>query len=135
MFIYVVLCSLVLLIGCSKERAQHESNEESAKGEINVKTSSESSFAYDSMLKFENNIYVGTKEGIKNIGEQIGEVEVFSTNETDKSKNTTFSNRYPKGTKLYRVIGERVENVIAVQLGSNSYIKAYSLKFKAPGAK
>jgi hypothetical protein len=95
---------------------------------------SSGSFAYDSMINFNNNIYVGTTEEVKDIGKQIGKVEVYSTNETDET-NRTFSNKYQKGTKLYSVNGDKVENVIAVEIVSNSYIKAYNLNYKTPGIK
>jgi hypothetical protein len=56
-------------------------------------SSSQSSFAYDSIIKYYNQIYVGTKEKTDKISKKIGQIEVYSDKEVDDSKGI-FSNKY-----------------------------------------
>jgi hypothetical protein len=95
-------------------------------------SSSQSSFAYDSIIKYNNQIYVGSKEKTDKISKKIGQIEVYSDKEVDDSKGI-FSNKYKVGTNLYEVLDEKPENVIAVEVGIKNYIKAYNLNYKTPG--
>jgi hypothetical protein len=69
-------------------------------------------------------IYVISEEHVdpKQIGSRIGKVTTYSDSEGTYSGN--FSNRYPKGTEYYEIIGVEVYDAIAVKENEGLYIKA-----------
>lgn len=73
----------------------------------------------------DGNIYVISQEQVdpSQIGSsKIGEVTKYSDIEGTYSGN--FSNRYPKGTEYYEINGVEIKEAIAVQEGSELFIKA-----------
>lgn len=72
----------------------------------------------------DGNIYVITEEQVKPslIGSSIGKVTKYSDSEGTYSGN--FSNRYPKGTKYYEIIGVEIKDAIAVKENEEVYVKA-----------
>ncbi|WP_254639175.1 hypothetical protein [Cohnella sp. GbtcB17] len=81
------------------------------------------SWAY-SFVVYHGNIYVVTDERIKpsQVGEKIGKVTKYSDHEGTYSGH--FSNRYPKGTKYYRINGVQIRDAIAVREAGDVYVKA-----------
>jgi len=69
-------------------------------------------------------IYVITDERVEpnKIGPSIGKVTKYSDTEGTYSGN--FSNRYPKGTKYYEIIGVEINDAIAVKENEMLYVKA-----------
>lgn len=69
-------------------------------------------------------IYVITEERVEQsqIGSSIGKVTKYSDSEGTYSGN--FSNRYPKGTKYYEIIGVEINDAIAVKENEKLYVKA-----------
>jgi hypothetical protein len=69
-------------------------------------------------------IYVISEEHVdpKQIGLRIGMVSKYSDREGTYSGN--FSNRYPKGTEYYEIIGVEINDAIAVKENEGLYIKA-----------
>ncbi len=72
---------------------------------------------------YNKNVYVITDEKVKSelIGSMIGQVTKYSDREGTYSGN--FSNKYPKGTKYYEIIGSDVNEVIAVKEKNGTFIK------------
>lgn len=81
------------------------------------------SWAY-SFVVYHGNIYIVTDERIKpsQVGAKIGKVTKYSDNEGTYPGH--FSNRYPKGTKYYRINGVQIRDAIAVQEAEDVYVKA-----------
>lgn len=69
-------------------------------------------------------IYVISEEHVdpKQIGSRIGKVTTYSDQEGTYSGN--FSNRYPKGTEYFEIIGLDIMDAIAVKENEGLYIKA-----------
>ncbi|GED66955.1 hypothetical protein BRE01_06570 [Brevibacillus reuszeri] len=69
-------------------------------------------------------IYVISEEHVdpKQIGSKIGKVTSYSDQEGTYSGN--FSNRYPKGTEYFEIIGLERKDAIAVKEKEGVYIKA-----------
>jgi len=69
-------------------------------------------------------IYVITEERVEpnHIGSSIGKVTKYSDSEGTYSGN--FSNRYPKGTKYYEIVGVEIADAIAVKESDGGYVKA-----------
>ncbi|MGG1659342.1 hypothetical protein [Brevibacillus sp. NRS-1366] len=59
---------------------------------------------------------------LKQIGSKVGEVTKYSDQESTYSGN--FSNRYPKGTEYYEIIGNDLHEAIAVKENEGQFIKA-----------
>jgi len=72
----------------------------------------------------DRSIYVISEEQVdpKQIGSRIGKVTTYSDQEGTYSGN--FSNRYPKGTEYYEIIGLNIKDAIAVKEKEGRYIKA-----------
>jgi len=72
----------------------------------------------------DGSIYVISEEHVdpKQIGSRIGKVTTYSDQEGTYSGN--FSNRYPKGTEYYEIIGLDIKDAIAVKEEEGVYIKA-----------
>lgn len=72
----------------------------------------------------DGNIYVITEARVEpsQIGSRIGKVTKYSDSEGTYSGN--FSNRYPKGTKYYEIIGVEINDAIAVKEIEEVYVKA-----------
>lgn len=72
----------------------------------------------------DGNIYVISEEHLdsKQIGLKIGKVTRYSDREGTYSGN--FSNRYPKGTGYYEIIGVEKNKAIAIKDDKGLYIKA-----------
>ncbi|MBM7565017.1 hypothetical protein [Paenibacillus sacheonensis] len=86
-------------------------------------SSSSADWAYYFVI-FNDDIYEILHEEVnpEDIGEQIGEVNKYSDFEGIYSNG--FSNRYPEGTKLYRINGVKTSDSIAVGTGDDAYVKA-----------
>lgn len=69
-------------------------------------------------------IFVVSEEHLdpKQIGLKIGKVTKYSDQERTYSGN--FSNRYPKGTGYYEIIGVEINKAIAIKDEKGLYIKA-----------
>lgn len=72
----------------------------------------------------DGSIYVISVEHVdpKQIGSRIGKVTTYSDQEGTYSGN--FSNRYPKGTEYYEIIGLDIKDAIAVKENKGLFIKA-----------
>ena len=96
------LCILVILTGCSLGNTQ-------------------TSWAY-SFVVWDDYVYQISSEYVKEVGEEIGEVTVYSDREGTYTGN--FSNEYEKGTKYYSITGVSTEEAIAIKEEDGSYRKA-----------
>ncbi|MFC4306608.1 hypothetical protein [Cohnella boryungensis] len=85
--------------------------------------SASASWAYMFVVN-DGKIYVITEERVEpnQIGSSIGRVTKYSDSEGTYSGN--FSNRYPKGTKYYEIIGVGINDAIAVKENEGVYVKA-----------
>lgn len=75
-------------------------------------------------IVYNKNIYVITdmKVNAELIGSMLGQVTKYSDREGTYSGN--FSNKYPKGTKYYEIIGSDINKVIAVKGNNGTYTEA-----------
>jgi len=85
--------------------------------------SNSKSFVSEKEIQFQKVLYVGTKEKVDKVEENIGFIQTYSDTEAKSNKNS-FSNYYPKGTKLYKISNVSVKDAIAVEIKKNKYIKA-----------
>ncbi|WP_314589016.1 hypothetical protein [Paenibacillus terrigena] len=76
-------------------------------------TSSTNSWAYD-FIQWQDAAYRLTDEVVGRIGEPIGKVDNYSTDE-NASTNGVFSNAFPEGTPIYAINGESTEDAITIQ--------------------
>lgn len=95
-------------------------------------SSSSGSFASDKMIKLENEVYITSNETVTEdeLAEQIGEIEVSSTNERDQNEaNTVSSNTYKVGTRLFKMNNKNTKDMIAVEDPTSQYFIAYNNKY------
>lgn len=78
-----------------------------------VAQSSLQSWAY-SLVTWNGYVYKMTDEVVAEVGKQIGTIKNYSSNESSTIPNL-FSNKYPKGTKLFKIKNEGTDTSIAVQ--------------------
>lgn len=71
------------------------------------------------------NMYIKTSETVKIIGEQLGEVEHYSDDETDVQTDL-YSNFFPEGSQLFSIEGVSTASAIAVEQTNGSYLKLES---------
>ena len=85
--------------------------------------SASASWAYMFVVN-DGKTYVITEERVEpnQIGSSIGKVTKYSDSEGTYSGN--FSNRYPKGTIYYEIIGVEINDAIAVKENEGVYVKA-----------
>jgi hypothetical protein len=83
---------------------------------------------------YNKNVYVITDKKVNGelIGSMLGQVTKYSDREGTYSGN--FSNKYPKGTKYYEIIGSEVNKVIAVKEKNATFIEA-QYKGEYPGSR
>ncbi|TCZ80196.1 hypothetical protein E0485_04930 [Paenibacillus albiflavus] len=98
-----ILCSFLLISACS--------------------SSSNESFAFQAMIRWDGKIYVGTDEKITNVERKIGSIMYYSSDE-NKSDKERSSNFYKKGTSIYQINSIDVEQALAVEVESGVYVKA-----------
>ncbi|RED59402.1 hypothetical protein [Cohnella lupini] len=122
MKVLIVLASLclTLLSGCA---VQQTTRSATTSTEEAVATTSSASWAFDSFVVYNGNIYtVNTADKITEVGMGIGEVTYYSDKEGTYSGN--FSNKFPIGSKYYEIQNVDTEKSIAVQLENGSYVRA-----------
>ncbi|WP_152396210.1 hypothetical protein [Paenibacillus guangzhouensis] len=76
-------------------------------------TPSTNSWAFD-FIQWQDASYRLTNEVVERMGEPIGYVDNYSTDEL-ASTGGIFSNHFPKGTPIYAINGESTEDAITVQ--------------------
>ncbi|MCT2347245.1 hypothetical protein [Niallia taxi] len=113
-----LLIILGLISGCSQEKDNNNSVEETLKTE-------EASFPYP-IVKWNNQIYRITSTDVESIDEKIGEIENYSTNEQLETPDN-YSNFYDKGTTLWSIKDIKTADSIAIKAG-DSYVKASIVK-------
>lgn len=91
--IFLIACSSILLASCSFGN-------------------SNTSWAY-TFVGWEGNTYQLTSDYVDTVGEELGEITMYSDNEG--TYTGTFSNEYEKGTKLYAIPNIPTGDAIAVQ--------------------
>lgn len=96
------LCILGILTGCSLGNAQ-------------------TSWVY-SFVVWDDYVYQISSEYVKEIGEEIGEVTIYSDSEGTYTGN--FSNEYEKGAKYYSITGVSTDEAIAIKEDDGKYRKA-----------
>jgi hypothetical protein len=106
--IYILL-AIVFISGCGSQGS--------------AVSNSSADWAY-SFVIWNDDIYEILEEEAnpEEIGEEIGEVKQYSDFEGIYSNG--FSNKYPEGTKLYKVNGVKTSEYIAIKTGEEQYIKA-----------
>jgi hypothetical protein len=84
------------------------------------------SWAFD-VVTWENGVYKVTNETVtaNEMESEIGKIKKYSTNESDKLPNL-FSNKYKKGTKLFKVKNVETDDYIAVK-DDETYYKAVKM--------
>lgn len=86
------------------------------------------------MMKIKNEVYITSNETVTEdeLVEQIGEIEVSSTNERDLNEaNTVSSNTYKVGTRLFKMNNKDTKDMIAVEDSTSLYFIAYNNKYTA----
>lgn len=78
-------------------------------------------WAYE-FVKWNGEVYVMTDEIVSEIGEELGEVTMYS--DAEGSYDGNFSNRYEEGTKYFAITGISTEDAIAVRENGGTYRKA-----------
>jgi uncharacterized lipoprotein NlpE involved in copper resistance len=104
----------LFLMGCSMS-AQNNADKH------DVAQSSLQSWAYP-LVTWNGYAYKMTDEVVSEVGKQIGTIKNYSSNESSTIPNL-FSNKYPKGTKLYKIKNVGTDTSIAVQ-DNNVFYKA-----------
>lgn len=104
----LLLALMLLLVACS-----------------NSNPKSLQSWAYD-VVTWNNAVYKVTNEVTTEIESEIGTIKKHSTNESDNLPNL-FSNKYPKGTKLFKIKDVKTSSYIAV-LDNGIYYKANNIR-------
>ncbi|MEC0123689.1 hypothetical protein [Paenibacillus pabuli] len=112
LLLILIVSLILLLIGCSSSRE---------------------SFPSDKMINLKEEVYFTSNDIIseEELAEQIGEIEVSSTNERDHGDgNVISSNTYKVGTKLFKIKNENSIDMIAVEDSTEKYLIAYNTKYK-----
>ncbi|MEC0126686.1 hypothetical protein [Paenibacillus pabuli] len=102
--IVFMLTSMLFLVACSN----------SNHGELQ-------SWAFD-VVTWKNGVYKVTNETVTEVEEEIGIIKKHSTNENNDLPNL-FSNKYKKGTKLFKIKNFETTDYIAVK-DNDTYYKA-----------
>lgn len=89
---------------------------------------SAASWAY-AFVYYKSTNYVITKESVTDIGEKLGQIDHYSSQETDikEYKDDIFSNYYQKGTELYAIKGTDPASALAVKI-DGKYVKLVRAK-------
>lgn len=87
----------------------------------NAKQDDLHSWAFD-VVTWDHAVYKVTNDIVYEVEEQIGTIKKYSTNESDHLPNL-FSNKYKKGTKLFKIINIEAIESIAV-LKDDTLLKA-----------
>ncbi|ANY75470.1 hypothetical protein [Paenibacillus ihbetae] len=107
-----IISLIILLFGCS---------------------SSSGSFPSNKMIKLNKEIYITSNDSISKdkLADQIGEIEVSSTDVSDHDDDSIISsNSYEVGTKLFKIKNENSTDMIAVEDSTDKYLIAYNNKYK-----
>jgi hypothetical protein len=104
----------IFLMGCSTSAQNNVDKQD-------VAQSSLQSWAY-ALVTWNGYVYKMTDEVVSEVGKQIGTIKNYSSNESSTIPNL-FSNKYPKGTKLYKIKNVGTDTSIAVQ-DDNVFYKA-----------
>ncbi|MFD3258017.1 hypothetical protein ACE3MQ_05325 [Paenibacillus lentus] len=83
------------------------------------------SWAFD-VVTWNHEVYKITNEAVTEIDGEIGTIKKHSTNESSDLPNL-FSNKYKKGTKLFKIKNVETNNYIAVQ-DDSIYYKAEKME-------
>ena len=102
--IVFMLATMLFLAACSN----------SSHGELQ-------SWAFD-VVTWDNGVYKVTDEVVSEVGDEVGIIKKHSTNESSDLPNL-FSNKYKKGTKLFKIKNIETIDYIAV-LDNGTYYKA-----------
>ncbi|AQQ53122.1 hypothetical protein [Planococcus lenghuensis] len=78
-------------------------------------------WAYE-FVKWNDEVYVMTDEVVSEVGEELGEVTMYS--DAEGSYDGNFSNSYEEGTKYFAITGVSPEEAIAVREDGGTYRKA-----------
>jgi hypothetical protein len=89
-------------------------------------SSSNESFAYQSMIRWNEEIYVATHEKVNKVDEKLGMIEHYTKDETDSDKEKS-SNFFQKGTPIYQISSTPIEEAIAVEIESGVYVRANNI--------
>lgn len=79
------------------------------------------SWAFD-VVTWNNGVYKVTNEVVTEVESEIGTIKKHSTNESSDLPNL-FSNKYKKGTKLFKIVNVETSDYIAI-LDNGIYYKA-----------
>lgn len=82
---------------------------------------STASWAYP-LVTYNGNTYIVSNENVENIGEKLGDIKYYSTNEHG-FKDNLFSNCYKVGTELYSIENTSISDAIAVKTSGAKYMK------------
>lgn len=77
---------------------------------------------------WKGNIYVATNEVITQVENEIGTIEEFSDDENYKPSKV-FSNKYPVGTKLYKIPGTSTADSFAIEVEGKYIVAEKSGKY------
>jgi hypothetical protein len=86
-------------------------------------TQNTQSWPFDKMVSFNGNHYVGSEDAVNVVGEKLGSVKYYSTNEVDDNKDC-FSNHYKVGTNFYAIPNISNKDTIAIEISQGKYVKA-----------
>lgn len=96
-------------------------------------SSSAGSFPSNYMIKINKEVYIASNDTIPrdDLADQIGEIEISSTDVSDHDEDHLISsNSYEAGTKLYKIKDKNHVDMIAVEESEEQYVIAYNTKYK-----
>lgn len=100
------LVAIVSMLGCTKNSNESTSGDWAS-----------------NFVVWQGNMYNASKDTVE-VEELIGEVEEYSDSEaTTPTESKVFSNKYPVGTKIYKIKDTTIEQAIAIEI-DGKYIKA-----------
>ena len=105
--VFVAFLAIPLfLMGCSMSTQNNVDKHDAAQSSLQ-------SWAY-ALVTWNGYVYKMTDEVVSEVGKQIGTIKNHSTHESSTIPNL-FSNKYPKGTQLFKIKNVGTDTSIAVQ--------------------
>lgn len=90
-------------------------------------TSSDASWPFDKMIKFQDRVYVGSDEKVESVDGKIGSIKQLLTEEAYHEDNET-SNYYKEGTGLYQITDVPLDSAIAVESAPGQYVRVVPVR-------
>ncbi|MFD2117340.1 hypothetical protein ACFSTH_10220 [Paenibacillus yanchengensis] len=86
-------------------------------------SNSASDWAFNFVV-YQNNIYNVSNQTLDHVEQQLGEIDKLVTKEATYNYKRTFSNKYPVGTKIFKISNIDISKSIAIEIGEGTYLQA-----------